>query len=334
MKKTLVIAEAGVNHNGDINLAHKLIDAAVEVGADIIKFQTFKSELITTENAQKASYQIKNGLKDETQQEMLSKLELSHENHYQLIKHCKEVNIEFLSTAFDEQSISFLSNLDLKRMKIPSGEITNLPYLRKISSLKKSVILSTGMATLEEVKSALNVIKSEGIKNSEITILHCSTEYPASKKTVNLTAMETIRNSLKVDVGYSDHTEGIEIAIAAAALGARIIEKHITLDKGLIGPDHKASTEPTLFKEMIKSIRNIDQALGNGVKEPSLKEIENRKIVRKSIVAAREIKKGEIFTQNNLIIKRPGVGISPMKWDKILGKKSKYNFQKDDLIKL
>ena len=333
MKKILIIAEAGVNHNGDINLAHKLIDAAVEVGADIIKFQTFNSNLVTTENAQKASYQVKNGLKDETQQEMLCKLELSNEDHYQLIKHCEAVNIEFLSTAFDEQSISFLNNLDLKRMKIPSGEITNLPYLRKVCSLKKPLIISTGMATLEEVESALNVVKSEGIKNTEITILHCSTEYPANKKTVNLNAMETIRNSLKVNVGYSDHTEGIEIAIAAAALGARIIEKHITLDKGLIGPDHKASTEPNLFKEMIESIRNIELALGNGVKEPSLKEIENRKIVRKSIVAARAIKKGEIFTQNNLIIKRPGVGISPMKWDKILGEKSNYNFQRDELIK-
>ena len=333
MKKILIIAEAGVNHNGDINLAHKLIDAAVEVGADIIKFQTFNSNLVTTENAQKASYQVKNGLKDETQQEMLCKLELSNEDHYQLIKHCEAVNIEFLSTAFDEQSISFLNNLDLKRMKIPSGEITNLHYLRKVCSLKKPLIISTGMATLEEVESALNVVKSEGIKNTEITILHCSTEYPANKKTVNLNAMETIRNSLKVNVGYSDHTEGIEIAIAAAALGARIIEKHITLDKGLIGPDHKASTEPNLFKEMIESIRNIELALGNGVKEPSLKEIENRKIVRKSIVAARAIKKGEIFTQNNLIIKRPGVGISPMKWDKILGEKSNYNFQRDELIK-
>ena len=333
MKKTLVIAEAGVNHNGEINLAHKLIDAAVEVGADIIKFQTFNSKLITTAKAEKADYQIKNQLKDETQQEMLSKLELSREDHYQLIKHCEEVKIEFLSTAFDEKSISFLNNLGLKRMKIPSGEITNLPYLRKICSIKKPVILSTGMATLQEVKSALDVIKTEGIENNEITILHCSTEYPASIKTVNLNAMETIRTSLKVNVGYSDHTEGIEIAIAAAALGAKIIEKHITLDRGLIGPDHQASTEPILFKKMIESIRNIDLALGNGVKEPSFKELENRKIVRKSIVAAREIKKGETFTPNNLIIKRPGIGISPMKWDEILGKKSKYNFQKDELIK-
>ncbi len=333
MKKTLVIAEAGVNHNGDINLAHRLIDAAVEVGADIIKFQTFNSVLMSTAKAEKARYQISDEYADESQQQMLSKLELSHKDHYSLIKHCKDVNIEFLSTAFDEKSIDLLEDLELKRTKIPSGEITNLPYLRKLCSLKKPVILSTGMANLEEVKLALDIIKSEGINNDEITLLHCSTEYPANIKNVNLRAMETLKNRFNLDIGYSDHTLGIEIAIAAAALGAKIIEKHITLDRKLIGPDHKASTEPDLFKKMIDSIRNIDLALGNGIKLPSDKELENRKIVRKSIVASRNIKKGEIFTSNNLIIKRPGTGISPMKWDQILGEKSKYNFQKDDLIK-
>ena len=332
MKKTLVIAEAGVNHNGDINLAHRLIDAAVEVGADIIKFQTFNSLLMSTAKAEKASYQISDEYADESQQQMLSKLELSHKDHYSLIKHCKDVNIEFLSTAFDEKSIDLLSNLRLKRTKIPSGEITNLPYLRKLCSLKKPVILSTGMANLEEVKLALDIIKSEEINSDEITVLHCSTEYPANIKTVNLKAIETLTNTFNVDVGYSDHTSGIEIAIAAAALGAKIIEKHITLDREMIGPDHKASTEPDLFKQMIDSIRNVDLALGNGIKLPSDKELENRKIVRKSIVASCNIKKGEIFTSNNLIIKRPGTGISPMKWDLILGEKSKYNFQKDDLI--
>ena len=333
MKNTLIIAEAGVNHNGDVDLAHKLIDAALDSGADIIKFQSFNPSLIATSDAVKANYQIKNTKNDESQQEMLRKLQLSDEEHYDLIKHCQEKKIEFLSTAFDDESIELLRKLPLKRIKIPSGEITNLPYLRKLVSLNRPFIISTGMSTLSEIKSSLDEIYKCGVQKRDITLLHCSSEYPAPIEKVNLNAMITIKKTFGVDIGYSDHTKGIEIAIAAAALGAKVIEKHLTLDNDLQGPDHKASIEPKEFKKMVENIRNIDKALGNGEKIPSDIEVENRKVIRKSIVAARAIKKGEIFSVSNLVSKRPGTGISPMQWDLILGKKSNYNFQKDDLIK-
>jgi len=331
MKNTLIIAEAGVNHNGDLSIAHKLIDAAANVGADIIKFQTFKASLITTKEVKKANYQVKNSPIEETQQEMLKKLELSFNDHEELIKHCNELNIEFLSTAFDLESINLLKKLQLKRVKIPSGEINNLPYLREIGTLNKPFIISSGMANLEDIKNAINEI-NRNLKK-DITVLHCSSEYPADKKNVNLNAMKTIKRTFNLDVGYSDHTEGIEIAIAAAALGAKVIEKHLTLDKELEGPDHKASIEPIEFQNMVRSIRNVDRALGNGIKIPTQNEIENSVLVRKSIVAATNISKGEIFSKNNLTIKRPGNGISPMEWDNLIGKKASYDFETDELIK-
>ena len=331
MKNTLIIAEAGVNHNGDLSIAHKLIDAAANVGADIIKFQTFKASLITTKEVKKANYQVKNSPIEETQQEMLKKLELSFNDHEELIKHCNELNIEFLSTAFDLESINLLKKLQLKRVKIPSGEINNLPYLREIGTLNKPFIISSGMANLEDIKNAINEI-NRNLKK-DITVLHCSSEYPADKKNVNLKAMKTIKRTFNLDVGYSDHTEGIEIAIAAAALGAKVIEKHLTLDKELEGPDHKASIEPIEFQNMVRSIRNVDRALGNGIKIPTQNEIENSVLVRKSIVAATNISKGEIFSKNNLTIKRPGNGISPMEWDNLIGKKASYDFEIDELIK-
>ena len=333
MKKTLIIAEGGVNHNGDVNLAHKLIDAAYDSGADIIKFQTFDSSLLTTFNAKKAEYQIKNTNENESQQEMLRKLQLSVNDHYELIKHCEHKKIEFLSTAFDDNSIKLLKKLDLKRIKIPSGEITNLPYIRKSISLNKPLIISTGMTTLKEIKSTLEEIYKLGVKKENIILLHCSSEYPASIETVNLKAMITIKETFDIDIGYSDHTQGTEISIAAVALGAKVIEKHLTLDNNLPGPDHKASIEPEEFKTMVNNIRNVDKALGNGKKIPSNIEMENRKVIRKSIVAAEDIKKGEIFSVTNLVCKRPGTGISPMEWDKFLGQKANYNYQKDDFIK-
>ena len=331
MKNTLIIAEAGVNHNGDLSIAHKLIDAAANVGADIIKFQTFKASLITTKEVKKANYQVKNSPIEETQQEMLKKLELSFNDHEELIKHCNELNIEFLSTAFDLESINLLKKLQLKRVKIPSGEINNLPYLREIGTLNKPFIISSGMANLEDIKNAINEI-NRNLKK-DITVLHCSSEYPADKKNVNLKAMKTIKRTFNLDVGYSDHTEGIEIAIAAVALGAKVIEKHFTLDKELEGPDHKASIEPIEFQNMVRSIRNVDRALGNGIKIPTQNEMENSVLVRKSIVAATNISKGEIFSKNNLTIKRPGNGISPMEWDNLIGKKASYDFEIDELIK-
>ena len=333
MKKTLIIAEAGVNHNGNILLAHKLIDAAVDSGADIIKFQTFTSSLLTTSFAEKTKYQINNTPANESQREMLSKLELGLDDHKELIKHCEMRGIEFLSTAFDDNSIELLKKLKLKRIKIPSGEITNIPYIRKMCDLNKPVILSTGMSNLEEIAVALKEIKRSGIKDENITVLHCSTEYPALIRNVNLNAINTIRSCFNTKVGYSDHTDGIEIAIAATAIGSTLIEKHITVDRNLDGPDHFASIEPPLFKRMVDGIRNVDLALGDGNKIPSSIEIENSKIVRKSIVAAKKIKKGEIFTIDNLVVKRPGTGISPLHWDKILGKISKYDFEEDELIK-
>ena len=333
MKRTLIIAEAGVNHNGDILLAHALIDAAADAGADVIKFQTFNAKDLTTPDAKKANYQIANSTTEESQQEMLSRLELSLEDHYELIKHCENKRIEFLSTAFDNKSIDLLSKLNLKRIKIPSGELTNIPYIRKLCLQKKPVLLSTGMADLDEIGISLGEIQKAGICDDDITILHCTTEYPAKECSLNLNAIKTIKRKFKIDVGYSDHSDDIFIAIAATALGSTVLEKHLTLNREMEGPDHKASITPERFKQMVDGIRKVDMALGNGIKVPSPGEIENKKIARKSIVAAKDIKKGEIFSKNNLVTKRPGIGISPLKWDVILGKQSNYDFQKDDLIK-
>jgi N,N'-diacetyllegionaminate synthase len=332
--RTFIIAEAGVNHNGDWDTAMKLIDAASEAGADAIKFQTFKTENLVSRSAQKAEYQKITTWKTETQFEMLKKLELSEKAHYDLFQYCQQRKIMFMSTPFDIESIDFLNNLGLELFKIPSGEITNLPYLRKIGKFNKKVILSTGMADLGEIEDALNVLTESGTPKNNIVVLHCNTEYPTPYEDVNLQAMLTIKEAFKVNVGYSDHTIGIEIPIAAVALGADVIEKHFTLDKNMPGPDHKTSLEPKELKTMVEAIRNIEKALGDGVKKVSASELKNRPIVRKSIVAARHIKKGEVFTGENITVKRPGEGISPMKWDIIIGRRASKAFKKDEQIEL
>lgn len=336
MSKTIIIAEAGVNHNGDISLAKQLIDVAVIAGVDYIKFQTFKSEKLVSKKAKKADYQIANtNNREESQLEMLKKLELSENDHHLLIEYCREKDISFFSTAFDLDSLQYLANIGLKLVKIPSGELTNLPYLRKAAKLFDKIIISTGMATLSEIGDAIQVFTNEGIVLKDIIVLHCTTEYPTPMQEVNLKAMQTIANKFKVAVGYSDHTEGIEIPIAAVALGAEVIEKHFTLDKGMDGPDHKASMNPSELLAMVKAIRNIEKAIsGNGVKQPSPSEQKNIAIARKSIVASQIIKKGSLFTEKNLTTKRPGSGVSPMLWDKIIGTEAKKDFQEDDLIEL
>ncbi len=333
MKKTLIIAEVGVNHNGDIDNAKKLIVEASKCGADIVKFQTFKTDNLVTSFAKKTNYQIQNTNNISlSQKEMLNELELSDKDHLVLVDFCKKNNIEFLSTAFDIESLQMLLNIGIKRIKIPSGEITNLPYLRKIGSTNLPIILSTGMADLDEINSALNILTESGRDRDSITVLHCTSEYPASFKEVNLKAMNTIKDSFKVKVGYSDHTLGIEVSIAAVSLGATIIEKHITLNKNQPGPDHKASLEPKEFELMVKGIRIVETSLGLETKNPSKNEIANSLLVRKSIVASRKINVGEIFTKDNLTCKRPYNGISPMKWDEIIGKEAKTQYKKDDPI--
>ena len=333
MKKTFIIAEAGVNHNGSLDLAKKMIDAAVEAGADAVKFQTFKAEKVVSRYAPKAEYQKKTTTADESQLEMIKKLELDAAAHQTLIDYCKKKNIRFLSTPFDLESIDLLNELGLDIFKIPSGEITNLPYLRKIGALKKEVILSTGMAYLGEIKDVLDVLTGAGTKLKDITVLHCNTEYPTPFEDVNLRAMLTIKADFPgIQVGYSDHTLGVEVPIAAVAMGATIIEKHFTLDKNLPGPDHKASLEPHELKAMVRSIRNIEKALGSGIKNPSPSELKNKPIARKSIVAAINIRKGEPFTEKNLTVKRPGTGISPMRWDEVIGQVAQKNYEKDELI--
>ncbi|MCW8954539.1 MAG: N-acetylneuraminate synthase [Sulfurimonas sp.] len=328
-----IIAEAGVNHNGSIELAKKLIDAAVEAGADAVKFQTFKTENLVSKNAQKAQYQKKNmNDKDDSQFNMLKKLELDVETHHELISYCKSKNIMFLSTPFDHDSIDMLDDLGLEIFKIPSGEITNLPYLRHIGKLNKKVILSTGMADIGEIEDALDVLVGEGTKKENITVLHANTMYPTPMKDVNLKAMQTIGNRFDIAYGYSDHTLGIEVPVAAVAIGASCVEKHFTLDCTMQGPDHKASLEPDELQAMVKAIRNIELALGSSVKKPSESEKPNIKIARKSIVANCEIKKGEIFTEKNLGIKRPGNGISPMRWDEVIGTSAMKDYSEDDLI--
>ncbi|TGL98089.1 N-acetylneuraminate synthase [Leptospira barantonii] len=332
--KTLIIAEAGVNHNGDINLALKLIDAASDAGADVVKFQTFEAERLATKSAKKADYQSATTGAEESQFEMLKKLELSKKDHEILIQRCNEKKIEFFSTAFDLHSLSFLEGLNLSRYKIPSGEITNLPYIRKIGASGRPIILSSGMSTMAEIESAIFVLEKAGTKRENITVLHCNTEYPTPFSDVNLLAMRSIADSFKVKVGYSDHTSGIEVSIAAVALGASVIEKHFTIDRTLPGPDHKASLEPEELKTMIRSIRNIEQSLGDGIKRPSQSESKNISIARKSLVAARPIRSGEIFSYENLTTKRPGNGISPMRLDEIVGLKAHRDFSEDELIDL
>jgi N,N'-diacetyllegionaminate synthase len=331
-KKVFIIAEAGVNHNGDIKNAFKLIDRAKEAEADAIKFQTFKAEKVMSKFAQKAEYQKNNTGSDETQLEMVKKLELTNKEFVMIKNYCQKVGILFLSTPFDLDSIDFLDSISMKQWKIPSGEITNLPFLIKIAKLKKPVILSTGMSNLIEIEKAVDILKINGCKH--LTILHCTTEYPAPFEEINLKAMLTIKNKFDVDVGYSDHTTGIEVPIAAVAMGATIIEKHFTLDKSMDGPDHKASLEPKELKLMVKSIRNIEVALGDGIKKISNSEKKNLIIARKSIIAKKKIKKGEILTTNNLTIKRPGNGINPMKWFEVLGTYASRNFEEDEIIEL
>ena len=332
MNKTLIIAEAGVNHNGNIKLAKQMVDKAVGLGVDIIKFQTFVSKNIAAKSAKKAEYQKKQTDSSESQLEMLSRLELSFENFVELEKYCDKRGIEFLSTAFDLESIDFLSSLDMKRWKIPSGEITNLPYLMKIAKLNKPIILSTGMSTMKDIKDALTVLRDNGA--NDITVLHCTTEYPTPYEDVNLNAMNTIKNEFNVPIGYSDHTKGIEIPIAAVAMGATVIEKHFTLDKNMDGPDHKASLEPDELKAMVSAIRNIEIALGTGEKKPAASEKKNMLVARKSIIAKHNIKKGEVLSEESLTVKRPGNGISPMRWFEVIGKTATKGYEEDELIVL
>ena len=336
MNKVIIIAEAGVNHNGDINLAKKLIDVAVDAGVDYVKFQTFKSESLVSKSAKKADYQIENTQDaTESQLRMLKKLELSHEQHLELIEYSRQKNISFFSTAFDLESLIYLKELGLTIVKIPSGEITNLPYLRKAAELFSKVIISTGMSTLEDIENALDVFLASGVKREAMYILHCNTEYPTPMQDVNLLAMLAIKNKFNVEIGYSDHTLGIEVPTAAVALGAKMIEKHFTLDRSLPGPDQLASLEPLELKAMVASIRNIEIAIsGNGMKEPSSSELKNMEIARKSIVAKTAINKGEIFSELNITTKRPGNGVSPMLWDNVIGQVAQKDYLEDELVEL
>lgn len=330
--KTIIIAEAGVNHNGDYNLALKLIDKAVEAGVDYVKFQTFKSEKLVSKNAKQADYQKKNLGKETSQFEMLKKLELDVKAHEKLISYSKQKGIKFLSTAFDLDSIDFLASFNLDYWKIPSGEITNYPYLKKIGKFNGNIILSTGMANYSEIEAALNTFILAGTKKDKITVLHTNTQYPTPMKDANLSAMNTIKETFKVNVGYSDHTLGIEAPIAAVAMGATIIEKHFTLDKAMEGPDHKASLNPVELKQMVAAIRNIEVALGDGIKRPSESERVNMSAARKSIIAAVRIKKGDTLSEENLTVKRPGTGISPMQWKNVTGTIAVKDFDEDELI--
>ncbi len=327
-----IIAEAGVNHNGSLALAKQLVDQAKEAGADCIKFQTFKAKNIASKNAKKATYQKEQTGADETQLQMLENLELSFEEFRALHAYCQAKEIAFLSTAFDFDSIDFLNELKMDVWKIPSGDITNLPYLMQIAALNMPVILSTGMSTMAEIEAALQVLKQHGA--GEITVLHCTTEYPAPMEDVNLLAMKTIGEAFGVSIGYSDHTKGIEIPIAAVAMGATVIEKHFTLDRSMEGPDHKASLEPHELKAMVQAIRNVEKAIGNGEKKPAPSEEKNIAVARKSIVAQHNIQKGELFSTENITVKRPGDGLSPMKWFEVIGQRAARDFEEDELIEL
>ncbi len=330
--KTLIIAEAGVNHNGDVEVAKKMILEAKRCGADIVKFQTAKLEMLVSRKAEKADYQKVTTGSDENQYEMIKKLLLTFEEFKILNKYCKNNDIIFLSTPFDLASIDFLDQFEMPFWKIPSGEITNLPYLIKVATTHKPIILSTGMSTLDEIQAAMTVLQDNGC--SEITLLHCTTEYPAPYLDVNLKALNTLKEKFKVPVGYSDHTKGIEISVAAVAMGATVIEKHFTLDRTMEGPDHKASLEPDELAKMVSAIRNVELALGNEKKKPAESEKKNKAIARKSIIASRNIKKGEVFSEDNITTKRPGNGISPMRWFEVLGLKAMKDFEEDELIVL
>jgi N,N'-diacetyllegionaminate synthase len=331
---TLIIAEAGVNHNGELALARRLIDAAADAGADMVKFQSFSADQLVTAAARKAEYQDRTTDANESQRAMIRRLELTRETHKALSAHCADRGITFFSSAFDEGSVDLLAELGLDRFKIPSGEITNLPYLRHVARYGKPVLLSTGMATLGEIEAALEVLERSGIPRTCVTLLHCTTEYPAPMAEVNLRAMLTLRDAFGVAVGYSDHTVGTEVSIAAVALGASVIEKHFTLDRNLPGPDHRASLEPAELKAMVAAIRNIEQALGDGIKRPGASESRNKASVRKSVVASRRIRAGERFDETNLAVKRPGTGLSPMRWDEVLGRVAPRDFSPDELIEL
>jgi N,N'-diacetyllegionaminate synthase len=333
-KRTIIIAEAGVNHNGDLSMARKLIDVAAAAGADLVKFQTFSANRLVTRTAAKADYQNLTTDSKESQHDMLRRLELTVEIHEELIAHCAARGIGFFSTGFDIESVDLLLGLGQDRFKIPSGEITNLPYLRHIGRTGKPVILSTGMAEMDEIKAAIDALEEAGISRASVTVLHCTTAYPTPMAEVNLRAMLSIQKAFDVEVGYSDHTLGIEVAIAAVALGASVIEKHFTLDRNLPGPDHKASLEPEELKAMVAAIRNIEIALGDGIKRLTASEAGNRPVVRKSLVASRGIKKGEVFSVENIVAKRPGTGISPMRWDVVIDRLAPRDFSQDELIEL
>jgi N,N'-diacetyllegionaminate synthase len=330
----LIIAEVGVNHNGDLDLARRLVDVAADAGADLVKFQTFSADRLATHSTPKADYQVLASDQPQSAFAMLRGLELSAEMHEALIAHCQTRGIGFFSTGFDIPSVDYLASLGAERYKIPSGEITNLPYLRHVGALGKPVIVSTGMATLGEIEAALEALGAAGTPRAMITILHCNTDYPTPMREVNLRAMCNMRKTFGVAVGYSDHTPGIEVSIAAVALGAAVIEKHVTLDRDLPGPDHKASLEPDELAAMVRAIRNIEQSLGDGVKRPQPSEMKNLAVARKSLVAAKVIREGEIFTEENITAKRPGTGISPMRWDEVIGRVAGRDFAADELIEL
>jgi len=332
MSKVIIIAEAGVNHNGDMQIAKQLIDAAAEAGADYVKFQTFKANNIASKNASKAEYQNKTTSSSESQLDMLRKLELSHEDHLELIDYCKTKDIAFLSTPFDLESIDLLKSFGITLGKIPSGEITNLPYLEKMAENFTELVMSTGMAEVAEIKEAIKVLEGKGLTKDHLTILHCNTEYPTPFSDVNLLAMNAIGQEFNVKVGYSDHTAGIEVPIAATALGAVLIEKHFTLDRNMEGPDHKASLEPGELKQMVSSIRNIEQALGKNAKQPSASESKNRAIARKSLVAAKRLEEGHQITRDDLAVKRPGTGISPMKIYDVIGRTVNRTIEEDETL--
>jgi len=333
-KSIFIIAEAGVNHNGSVKLAMRLVDYAKKAGADAVKFQTFKADLVASNLAPKAQYQKFTTGQNESQLEMLRKLELKDKDFFKLFEYCKKKKIIFLASAFDLKSVDLLNDLGMTIFKIPSGEINNLPFLRKIGSLKKKVIISTGISTLKDVRRALAILVRAGTKKKDIIVLHCVTQYPPPFCDVNLKAMLTIKDTFGVRVGYSDHTQGIEIPIAAAALGACVIEKHLTLDRNMRGPDHTASIEPQEFSAMVRAIRNVEISLGNGIKRPAGSEKKNLLIVRRSIVAAKDIHKGEKFNPDNLAVKRPGNGLSPMCWDNLMGKAARRDFRKDELVSI
>lgn len=334
--QVLVIAEAGVNHNGDLDMAKRLVDAAAEAGADLVKFQTFKADKIASGAAKKASYQARNegGTEADSQLEMLKRLELSEADHAALIDHCAMRGIGFFSTGFDLDSLDFLYRLGFDQFKIPSGEITNLPYLRRLAGFGRDLIVSTGMASMGDIEAAIEAIEAAGLPRARITVLHCTTEYPAPFEEVNLRAMNTIGQAFGVRVGYSDHTQGIEVSLAAVALGATVIEKHFTLDRTLPGPDHAASLEPDELKALVKGIRRIEKALGRSEKRRTASEVGNLAVARKSIVAARAIAAGELFSDGNLTAKRPGTGISPMRWDEVTGRAAPRAFAPDEEIHL